>query len=333
MMEDFESFMMTHNKVYSNIEKNFRYENYKSSLIRIEKLNAMAKGTKFGINKFSDMSPEEFRASYLMPKTSAQDVAQSCLANGAQVDAPAPRDLPDAFDWRTTGMVTPIKDQAQCGSCWTFSTTGAIESAYAIKNKVMANLSLSEQAIVDCSKACSNVNGESVCNQGCDGGWPWAAVADVISWGGLPTESDYPYTATDGTCQVKGKTLLAKPTNYTCLSGPDQKGGPADETTAMATALMTYGPLSIALNADLFQDYESGILNPWFPSEQCDPTTLDHAVLLVGWGVESSAIWGKTQYWIVKNSWGTSWGESGYIRMGRGVGLCGINNAVMQINF
>jgi len=115
------------------------------------------------------------------------------------------------------------------------------------------------------------------------------------------------------------------------LSGPNQQGAPADETTLMPTVLMQNGPLSIAIDADMVEDYSSGIIDPYFPDEECDPTSLDHAVLIVGWGVESSEIFGDTPYWIVKNSWAASWGENGYFRIYRGEGLCGLNNAVMTV--
>jgi cathepsin F len=326
--------MMTYSRQYnSNAEKDFRFGVFKDNLKRIEYLNSNSQHATYGVNKFADLSKEEFSATYLMEPRSSDFLAQACLAKGAQLpemEMVKFEDLPDSFDWRTTGQVSPVKDQGQCGSCWTFSTTGAMEGSYAVKNKVKATLLLSEQAIVDCSHNCSGVDGESVCNQGCDGGWPWAAATDVIRWGGLPTEDDYPYTAADGQCQIPGKLKMnAPPVSYTCLSGPDQKGGPADEKVTMANVLMQTGPLSIALDAGfLFQFYFGGIMNPFFPDYECDPTSLDHAVLLVGWGVE-----GSTPYWIVKNSWGESWGESGYLRMYRGEGLCGLNNAVMAINF
>jgi len=161
----------------------------------------------------------------------------------------------------------------------------------------------------------------------------WTAVSDVIGFGGLPTESDYPYQGVDGSCQIQNKKVQLPPKNFSCLSGPNQNGAPADETTLMPTVLMKNGPLSIALNADLVESYSSGIIDPYFPNEECDPTQLDHAVLIVGWGIESSVIWGDTPYWIVKNSWGSDFGENGYFRMYKGEGLCGLNNAVMTVLF
>jgi len=335
LKQQFALYVKQFNKLYSNeAETAVRFENFKASLKRIAHKNLMNPKAHYDLSKFSDLSLEEFRATYLMKRTPAAAVVESCLATGIDSRVGQPikaQALPTKFDWRDTGKVTPVKDQGQCGSCWTFSTTGAIESAYAIKNKVNATLQLSEQAIVDCSHACSNVDGQSICNQGCNGGWMWTALYDTITFGGLPTEADYPYTAEDGTCTIQGKKLYAVAKNFTCLSGPNQQGAPADETTLMPTVLMQNGPLSIAIDADMVEDYSSGIIDPYFPDEECDPTSLDHAVLIVGWGVESSEIFGDTPYWIVKNSWAASWGENGYFRIYRGEGLCGLNNAVMTV--
>jgi len=225
--------------------------------------------------------------------------------------------IPSYFNWTAKGVVTGVKDQGDCGSCWAFSTIGNIESQYAISGKPLT--SFSEQMIVDCSTACCDVEGQTVCNQGCDGGWMWTALTDVMSWGGVETELQYPYTGVDGTCNKVNSNLYAAVKNYTCIGTDEDQ---------MAAFLVANGPLAVALNADLVEDYTSGIIDPWWPSEECDPTTLDHAVLIVGFGVDESDIFGDTPYWIVKNSWGENWGEYGYFRIYRGAGVCGINNAV-----
>eukprot|EP01129_Flabellula_baltica_P000434 TRINITY_DN10447_c0_g1_i1.p1 TRINITY_DN10447_c0_g1~~TRINITY_DN10447_c0_g1_i1.p1 ORF type:complete len:369 (+),score=85.14 TRINITY_DN10447_c0_g1_i1:17-1123(+) len=330
----FEEFKMTFGKQYdSQSEHDIRFQYFKDNVAKIERLNSESRHATFAVNKFADMSEEEFKEVYLNEPITAEYAAQSCLAKGVSLSSVEEvGDIPESFDWRTTGKVSPVKDQEQCGSCWTFSTTGVIESAYAIAHNTEAkNLLLSEQAVVDCSHNCSLVNGQSVCNSGCGGGWPWAAVTDVIRWGGLPTESEYPYTGMDGSCQMSGKKLYAAPKSYTCLSGPDQQAGPADEKVLMPTTLMKNGPLSIALNAGMMQFYFGGVMDPFFPNFECSGDSLDHAVLIVGWGIEHSNLWGKLPYWIVKNSWGASWGEEGYVRMYRGEGLCGLNAAVMSV--
>jgi len=327
----FEAYINQFSKVYSSpAEKAARFENFKASMQKAAAYQAASPSATFGATKYSDMTDAERRAYVAAQPITPNAAVLTCLAKG--VDASHDRfegrkiALPTSFDWRDLGKVTPVKDQGQCGSCWSFSTTGAMESAYAVKNNVNATTQLSEQAIVDCSNGCAPEDGQSVCNQGCNGGWPWTAIVDLMSWGGLPVEADYPYHATDGTCVVKQKKLILNPKNYTCLSGPDQNGGPADETTQMPTYLMKYGALSIALNAEPFFSYTSGIIN--LTPAQCEGTQLDHAVLIVGWGVQNNV-----PYWIVKNSWGLGWGEKGYVRMYRGNGLCGLNAAVTAINY
>jgi len=325
-------------KTYSsNDELLTRFQNFKDTLARVEKKNSNSKGKAFyAPDKFADLSRDEFSRQYKLPKIPAQTAVTACLATGIDqslldLGKRTPNAVPDAFDWRTLNKVTPVKDQAQCGSCWTFSTTGAIESAYAIKQNISATLTLSEQAIVDCSHSCSNVDGQSICNQGCNGGWMWTALYDVITWNGLPTETAYPYTGVDGSCKnISNMKLYAKPKNFTCLSGPNQNGPAADETSIMPAVIMANGPLSIALNADLVEDYYDGIIDPFWPSFECDPTSLDHAVLIVGWGIDDSIL-GNTPYWIVKNSWGGDWGENGYFRIYRGDNVCGLANAVMTV--
>jgi len=312
-----------------------RLENFKASLARSQRFNSESKHARFGVTKFSDMSSEEFKSKILMPKVPAQDLAISCLANGITETLNfSPEELkavPDTWDWRTTGgkngkgIVTPVKDQAQCGSCWAFSTTGNIESQWMKKGNDM--VLLSEQVIVDCSHGCSNEPPYGpVCNQGCGGGWQWNAFYDVVSWGGLQTESEYPYTAETGTCHSNKTEFVAPIKNYTCLSGPD----PADETQLQAY-IYNNGPVSIALDASYLQDYSSGVIDPWFPNWECDPTQLDHALLIVGWGSEENWIGEVTPYWLVKNSWSSTWGMNGYFQIARGSNICGIANAVSAV--
>jgi C1A family cysteine protease len=183
---------------------------------------------------------------------------------------------------------------------------------------VPATKQFSEQQIVDCSQGCVMEEGQQVCNSGCNGGWMWSAMTDIMSWGGLETEQAYPYTAEDGTCH-KQAPYFAALRNYTCLSTPNG----ADETNLMPTFLVNKGPLSIAMNADVLMSYSSGIINP--SKADCDPTTLDHALLIVGYDNTASV-----PHWIVKNSWATSWGEKGYFRIAKGKNACGIANAVVS---
>jgi C1A family cysteine protease len=322
---EFAMWMKKHNKVYgSDAEYHRRLANYRATLERIKVDSQRNPLATFAPNKFSDLSVEEFRFMYLMNRTSHNigALAVSCLANGVTAEQQGYRAgvnaVPTSFDWRVKQKVSPVKDQGQCGSCWTFSTSGCLESAYAIKNNVPATKLFSEQQIVDCSHGCVMEEGQQVCNSGCNGGWMWSAMTDIMAWGGLETEQAYPYTAEDGTCKMKGPYFAAL-RNYTCLSTPTG----ADETTMMPTFLVNKGPLSIAMNADVLMSYSSGVLNP--SKDDCDPTMLDHALLIVGYDDTASV-----PYWIVKNSWATSWGEKGYFRIAKGKNACGIANAVVS---
>jgi len=273
-----------------------------------------------GINQFTDMTREEFlRSGRVMPNKLHAVDARSCLAKGVEADMSALNisAAPDSWDWREHNVVNPIQDQGQCGSCWTFSTIASIESALAIKNGASTLKKFSEQEVVDCSHGCVLEQGQQVCNQGCNGGWMWSAMTDIIDWKGEELETDYKYTAETGTCKRTSHTPQDPIQNYTCLSGPKL----ANETE-MAAFLAANGPLSIAMDAGILQSYTSGIIKP--TASDCSKTELDHAILIVGYGTQ-----GTTPYWIVRNSWGVSWGEKGYFRIIRGKGACGLNAGVV----
>jgi len=304
-----------------------RYSIFKENLRRIASQNNNSKHATFGINKFSDLTAAEFKDRYLIKKSiPAQALATSCLVNG--IEAPTfskaiLKDLPDEWDWSQKGVVTPVKDQGECGSCWTFSVTGNIEGQWAMKGNNLT--SFSEQQIVDCSHGCCYMpNYGDVCNQGCNGGWQWNAFYDIVNWKGLEKESDYPYQGITGTCQMNPAKFMAPIKNYTCLSTAK---APAEEEQ-MRAFIYKNGPISIALDATLLQSYWGGIIDPFFPNWECDPTELDHALLIVGWGQERNWIGEMTPYWLVKNSWGTDWGDSGYFLIARNYNLCGLANAV-----
>jgi len=296
--------------------------NFKESLIRIQHLQRNVRSGTFAVNEFADLSREEFRSQRLSKTVhSGSELATACLANGVDAVQLSTANLPSSWDWRNHSVVNPIKNQGQCGSCWAFSTIGVIESQWALAGNTLT--SFSEQLLVDCSTGCCLEEGEDVCNAGCGGGWQWNAYVDIMSWGGVETETEYPYTAENQQCQMVDSDLMAPIKNYTCITTPG--GQPANEGQ-MAAYLVSYGPIAIAMNAEYLDFYDGGVLDP----EGCDGESLDHAIIIVGFGTASAAD-GGNPYWIVRNSWGTDWGEEGYFKIIRGVGACGLNNAVSSV--
>jgi len=282
----FTKWMRDTGKVYATDVFQVKYATWKDKYRWVQEFNQRGLSFTVAMNEFSDLTSAEFNKLY----------------NGLKLKAPltlsnAPLELnavglPASVDWRTQGVVTGIKNQGQCGSCWSFSTTGSLEGAHAIHTGSL--VSLSEQNLVDCSQAYGN--------QGCDGGLMDDAFQYIIANHGIDTEASYPYTAEDGTCQYNaancGSTLQA----YTDV----QSGSEA----ALQTAVATVGPVSVAIDASQpsFQMYSGGV----YYEPACSSTQLDHGVLAVGY---SST--GGSDYWIVKNSWGTGWGLNGYIWMAR----------------
>jgi len=284
----FEAYKAQFNKQYSSPdEEALRFENFKLSMDRIQSRNSPV----FGLTKYSDMSVEEFKSTllgYVRPE-SKSDVGVLPTGDVA---------VPQTLDWRTQNMVTPVKDQGQCGSCWAFSTVENIESMYCMKNKIDCTTfaPLSPQEIVDCDTT----------DQGCDGGDPPTAYAFVMQEGGLEDDSDYPYTAADGTCAFQANLVKVTITNWQYATTN------SDEPT-MQNNLVSWGPLSICVDAEPWQDYTSGIMM----ASDCS-NSLDHCVQLVGYDMTNS-----TPFWIVRNSWGLDWGENGYIRLQYGQDTCG----------
>ncbi|KAL0366212.1 UNVERIFIED_CONTAM: Cysteine proteinase RD21A [Sesamum radiatum] len=296
----YESWLVKHGKSYNALgEKERRFEIFKDNLRYIDEQNALADRTyKLGLNRFADLTNDEYRKTFLGARRDGKRRLTSTKS-----DRYAPKvgeSLPDSVDWRAKGAVAPVKDQGSCGSCWAFSTIAAVEG---INQIVTGNLtSLSEQELVDC---------DTSYNQGCNGGLMDYAFEFIIKNGGIDSEEDYPYKGRDGRCDQFRK-------NAKVVSIDGYEDVPENNEKALQKAVVNQ-PVSVAIEAGGrdFQLYESGIF-----TGKCG-TSLDHGVVAVGYGSEN----GK-DYWIVRNSWGASWGEKGYIRMQRNVearsGLCGI---------
>nr|KYP67743.1 Vignain [Cajanus cajan] len=298
MSQRHEKWMQKYGKVYKDAaEKHKRFLIFKDNVEFIESFNAVGnKPYKLSINHFADQTNEEFVAFHNGFKR----------PHGLRIATQTPfkyenvTDVPTSVDWRKKGAVTPIKDQGQCGSCWAFSTVAATEGIHQITTGKL--VSLSEQELVDCDHV----------DYGCDGGFMEDGFEFIIRNGGITTEANYPYTGVNETCATnKEASPAAQIKGYETV--------PANSEEALLKAVANQ-PVSVTIDAagSAFQFYSNGVF-----TGACG-TQLDHGVTAVGYGSTDNG----TEYWIVKNSWGTEWGEEGYIRMERGIeakeGLCGI---------
>jgi cathepsin L len=288
---EFTDWMQANKKSYHHDEFSMRFNIWKRNHQAISAHNAASNSYTMAMNKFGDLTNQEFVQIYNGAKF---------MAKGPMKTSPV-RALPTSWDWRTKGAVTAIKNQGQCGSCWSFSTTGSTEGCHFLAAKKL--VSLSEQNLMDCS------NSEG--NQGCNGGLMTQAFQYILDNSGIDTEASYPYTAEDGpSCQYTVANRGATIKSYVNVSQGDENDLQAKVYT---------GPTSVAIDAsqNSFQFYSTGV----YVEPQCSSTELDHGVLAVGWGVDTKG----GPYWIVKNSWGTDWGQSGYIWMARNLNnQCGI---------
>jgi cathepsin L len=299
-----EAFKKNHGKFYETVEEDVhRFKVFLKNLDVIDKHNKLhdqnKKSFRLGVDEYADLEHAEFvqvmngfKRRY--NETKASD-SSSYLSPSNIVS------LPQNVDWRKEGYVTPVKNQGQCGSCWSFSTTGSLEGQHFKQTGKL--VSLSEQNLVDCSTAWGN--------SGCSGGLMDQAFQYIKDNKGIDMEVDYPYDAKDEKCHFKRKFVGANDTGYVDV--------PKGDEVKLKEAIATIGPISVAIDAShqSFQLYHSGV----YDEEDCSSTQLDHGVLAIGYGTNDEGI----DYYIVKNSWGETWGQKGYIMMSRNKeNQCGI---------
>lgn len=290
---EFIKFVAQHNRRYATREEYLaRYAEFERTHKFIQEWNKKGEHT-VAHNHMSDWTREEYRQLLgYKPQYKQEAVEYETYENVT---------APPSVDWRKEGAVTHVKDQGQCGSCWTFSSTGSLEGRHFQKTGVLT--SFSEQQLVDC---CNNGVGECYMSQGCQGGVMDEALTYTQKYD-LMTEADYPYTAQNGSCQYAGAGTGAGYNNA-------RKVDVAPKNQNAFRASVAKGPVSIAIEADqmAFQFYSRGIL-----SSGCGEQ-LDHGVLAVGYGEENGV-----KYTIVKNSWNTTWGDNGYIKLNQTKNMCG----------
>lgn len=293
----FEQWQKQFARVYGTAnEAESRFNIFKKNVDFIESYNAKKNGVTLGLNKFGDWTHEEYlsmlRTQQRPPRLPAKHVHVPQLSR------------PNQVDWRKSNAVTYVKDQGQCGSCWAFSTTGGIEGAWAIKTGQL--VPLSEQQLLDCSYDHGN--------DGCNGGLMEWAYQYVIDAKGIESEKSYPYKeySNKHSCKANPSLFVAHIDHYVNVTSGDEE--------ALLDAI-SITPVSIAIDAsqDSFMFYQSGIYYDNFCRNK--PDDLDHGVLAVGYDISNP----KSSYYIVKNSWGPSWGMSGYILMAKtGKNQCGV---------
>lgn len=292
-----EAYKSTYSKLYSMVEEVQRRAIWEDNLNVIQKHNLAADRGEhtfwLGENEYADLTLDEFR---LMMNGYVMNASRQ----PNELHVPTIAVAEDNVDWRTKGYVTEIKNQGHCGSCWAFSTTGSLEGQHFKKSGTL--VSLSEQNLVDCSKKEGN--------KGCKGGLMDNGFKYIEKNNGIDTEQSYPYRGVDGMCRFKQADVGATMTRFKDLERGSEEG--------LQMALSEIGPISVAMDAghQSFQLYKRGI----YTEAKCSSTRLDHGVLAVGYGAE-----GGEDYWLVKNSWGKTWGEEGYFMIARNKhNMCGL---------
>jgi len=295
---EFGKFMKKHQKNYhSDKEHHRRMEVFRQNIRFIHSTNRQRAGFTLSVNHLADRTDLEMKA--------LRGRRYSGVYNGGK---PFPHknakgeNLPEQYDWRIYGAVTPVKDQSVCGSCWSFGTIGAIEGANFLKTGQL--MRLSQQALIDCSWGYGN--------NGCDGGEDFRAYQWMLKHGGIPTEEEYgPYLGQDGYCHANNVSLVAKISGWVNVTSGDED--------ALRLAIFKHGPISVAIDAShrTFSFYSNGVYYEPTCGNKVDE--LDHAVLAVGYG----SLNGK-DYWLIKNSWSNYWGNDGYVLMSAENNNCGV---------
>jgi len=285
LFDEWKSFKASHGKVYSKVEDGTRFAIWEANRAMVEKHNAGDHSYTMALNEASDWTQDEMNSRWLGLKPEGQ-------IKGKRIHYQLTADGPDHLDHREGGLVTPVKNQGQCGSCWAFSATGSLEGMWAKQNGEL--LSLSEQQLVDCGVG------------SCNGGYMTNAYDDAKN--GIQSEDDYPYEGRDGSCRYDSNSQVAHCNGYERVSGSEN---------SMEAAIYEVGyPLSVAIHVgSSFQHYSGGV----YSDHSCKNGQVNHGVLVVGFDKT-----GSTPYWIVKNSWGASWGDGGYINMEMGYNTCQI---------
>ncbi|XP_067686240.1 cathepsin L2-like isoform X2 [Haliotis asinina] len=296
--QEWERFKSQYQKVYKHNEEVDRRAIWENNVGVIERHNLEADlglhTYRLGQNKYADMSLEEFQQ--LMTgyeRFKSQGGQQPLVLNVSTSD------LPDTVDWRKDGYVTNVKDQAACGACWAFAAAASLEGQHFRKTGQL--VSLSEQNLVDCSR-----NG----NLGCEGGHMALAYDYIRQNDGIDTEESYPYVAEQGPCKFKRENVGATDIGFAAVI--------SESEDALKSAVALEGPISTGLDSSplTLMLYKSGV----YSSPECTSSGLDHAVTVVGYGIQDNK-----DYWLLKNSWGTSWGEEGYMLLARNDGnMCGV---------
>uniref|UniRef100_A0ACD6AHH6 Uncharacterized protein n=1 Tax=Avena sativa TaxID=4498 RepID=A0ACD6AHH6_AVESA len=304
MRERYEKWMEEHGQAYKDsTEKARRFEVFKSNAHFIDSYNAAAGpgGNSLTTNKFADLTEAEFRSIYIrgIPKT------VSPPGTGFKYGAVSLSDVPASIDWREKGAVASVKDQYQCACCWAFTAVAAVEGIHQIRTGNL--VSLSEQQLVDCSTGTND--------EGCNARDMDKAFQYILDSGGLTTEQAYGYEGHQGTCRASGKPIAATIRGF-------QDVPPRNETALMLA--VAHQPVSVGLDGgNKVMTYFSGTGIYGAAGEPCT-TDLNHAMTIVGYGTDEHG----TKYWLMKNSWGSGWGDNGYLKIARDVvsntGLCGL---------